>query len=491
MLNTKSILSDENRGRIYIVLITVMFAMLMLIETSKGWGVWHDRLYLAGLIAELCLIFLAVFGRRKGCIEDVCLILFFSWLCISRLFNGDVRLEGSIFHLRLVALCLALFYCGYSMPLKYRVLTLRVLSVLLCAVFFVIGLAGLYAALGHTSVRLPLDVYVGLDMKTSNYYLNVLSENRNTASFWFVLCFCLGIYQMTVCKRKLLYIPIALSMAVDYLFVALTLSRGSTIALSGVVAMLVVLLLKEHMSAGTKAFKAAVMALAVALALILTYKSYGIIGQLIDDAYLASGAAAAQAAEADESDAAEAKVDASDESEAADEADEAGTKEVTGFQEYRGKSDMTRLSGRIPLWKSAIAALRVEPDRLFKGRLIDEYMDLPNMLNPEKAIKLVNYGTAHNYLLDVLMFSGLPGLALVGLFTLFLFIRMLRVFFRHTGSISLKVLTLPLTATLAKNMMEANILRVDDISNYLFFLIAGIFIAGSYDLLPKKDKKSK
>ena len=84
------------------------------------------------------------------------------------------------------------------------------------------------------------------------------------------------------------------------------------------------------------------------------------------------------------------------------------------------------------------------------------------------------------------MLTGLPGLLLILAFFFILVCRMLRIFFDTGVDSSIKLLTLPLTTVLLKNMGEAMLLRYDDITNYFFFLVAGVFLAYSYELLPEK-----
>ena len=84
------------------------------------------------------------------------------------------------------------------------------------------------------------------------------------------------------------------------------------------------------------------------------------------------------------------------------------------------------------------------------------------------------------------MLTGILGFLLLLAFTLILVWRMVRVFFAAGAELSVKLLTLPLTAVLLKNMGEAMLLRYDDITNYMFFLVTGVFLAYSYELLPEK-----
>ena len=155
------------------------------------------------------------------------------------------------------------------------------------------------------------------------------------------------------------------------------------------------------------------------------------------------------------------------------------------FSETRDAGNVKELGGRGLVWKSAISLLFMEPERLLHGSLDNEYMTMVNAFisATDPAAIVVN---THNFFLETLMLTGLPGLLLILAFFFILVCRMLRIFFDTGVDSSIKLLTLPLTTVLLKNMGEAMLLRYDDITNYFFFLVAGVFLAYSYELLPEK-----
>lgn len=86
------------------------------------------------------------------------------------------------------------------------------------------------------------------------------------------------------------------------------------------------------------------------------------------------------------------------------------------------------------------------------------------------------------------MLTGLVGLVLLAVFTVLLVVRMVRLFFAPDTQVGFekKMLTLPLAAILLENTMEAVIFRYTDPIPICFFLVAGVFLAYSYELLPEK-----
>lgn len=151
------------------------------------------------------------------------------------------------------------------------------------------------------------------------------------------------------------------------------------------------------------------------------------------------------------------------------------------------------MNGRAPLWKAGMIVLQEEPERLIKGGLIGQYMERVSdvrvelyTLNPNSRNEQM-----HNYILDSLMLTGVPGALILIIFTMFLVVRMVRVFFSADPAVpfQLKLLTLPIVMLLLDNMAEAHIFRYAIMPSILFFLICGVFLAWSYEVLPGAKKK--
>ena len=87
------------------------------------------------------------------------------------------------------------------------------------------------------------------------------------------------------------------------------------------------------------------------------------------------------------------------------------------------------------------------------------------------------------------MLTGIPGLLLVILWTIFMVVKMIKLFFAASPSVTLavKALTVPLAGTFLFNLAEVNIFTGLDISGACFFLIAGVFIAYYRDLMPCRN----
>ena len=102
-----------------------------------------------------------------------------------------------------------------------------------------------------------------------------------------------------------------------------------------------------------------------------------------------------------------------------------------------------------------------------------------------------------NFLLQVLMLTGIIGLALVLAFTVLMVVKMIRFFFSQhpDATMDLKVLTLPLSGIFIYGMFEiilftasADERALTDFRELFFFLLAGIFLGYYYQVFPKNRK---
>lgn len=462
--------------RVDAVLIGYMFAVQMVITASGEWnGIFHV-LYGICVVAEMIFIFSRIFYAKSCNTAEKILVVYIVWLTVSRLICGDTSLSESSEYIILSTFCICLFGYGAALSAEQRRRVLTIFSVGICAFYFIIGIAGIYAALTRSMVKLPLDISVGIKAEGELRYLTIFGRHRNTTAQWFCLCACLAAYLFGVYKSRVFHITLATVIVVCYVMVALSFSRATMITLSVVLAMIVMICIdKKLLGKGNRARVLAAV-LAVVLIVPLSYKGYGVVGSIAEN--LSAKIALAKGSGGDHS--AGTIVDVYGEN----------TQELKDgdvlFSETRDADNVKELGGRGLVWRSAISLLFMEPERLLHGSLDNEYMTMVNAFISAVEAPSAMVVNTHNFFLETLILTGLPGLLLILAFIFILVCRMLRIFFDAGVDSSIKLLTLPLTAVLLKNMGEAMLLRYDDITNYMFFLVAGVFLAYSYELLPEK-----
>ena len=150
-----------------------------------------------------------------------------------------------------------------------------------------------------------------------------------------------------------------------------------------------------------------------------------------------------------------------------------------------GKSLDAVSNGRIKIYKASIDVIRNDPSILFRGCLDDRSSDeLTRALFEKGLIKEGKHITHYqNYLIQVLIVTGLPGLLLAASFSILLVIKSVKSFFCCGEKLSLphKTLVLPIAASMAYMMFEIGLFTTTDLRTLFFFLMSGIFAGGYYD----------
>ena len=159
------------------------------------------------------------------------------------------------------------------------------------------------------------------------------------------------------------------------------------------------------------------------------------------------------------------------------------------------KESVSNGSARFGVWAAAIPAIRDEPLRLLIGKYNSKVMDGPHRY--QVSAENGSFWHMHNYLLQVLMLTGLIGFLLVLAFSVLLVWRMIRLFFsaHPDATLAVKSLTLPVSGILIYGMFEIVIFTASaderaltDFRELCFFLLAGVVLAYSYELAPERKK---
>lgn len=471
-MERKISIQDKKISRLYafIGLLLICFYML----TELVFELWYRVSANYGLFLIIAFIavsfFLRFFNSSK---EEKCLVLYALWVFVSRALNGDVYLNREFYFLVRTVLNTGCFICiGFVLDNEDRRRFFDLICAIVCAYWFVLASIGIFATLNLSRIALPsAGMTVGFARVGANYQLTVDNIHRNVSAVWFALAAVLMVYQFFNCKKRFWRVPITLAGLVFYVATVLSFSRAALLGMCVALTMLVLLLVLRRIERKTMRLRAIACVLVIIVALPLFYKSSSVTTKLCSavSSALTSETVAVSA----------------------DAADEDAKAEEVMFEEGRGSENMMQLGGRSFLWKAGFMVLGEEPERLIKGGLIGPYMERVAELADEIAGPDSPGANAqmHNFILDSLMLTGLPGALILIVFTLFLVIRMVRVFFSATAPMQLKLLTLPVAMLLVDNMMEAHILRYDIMPSILFFFITGTFLAWSYEVLPGKEKQ--
>ena len=392
------------------------------------------------------------------------LVLFYAfWFMATRFLNGDhwMAREPDLVLTRF--LCAAMLGLGPMLDKEGRRRFLNFFCAAVGIFYFVSGALAIVVNLLGTYVYLPPEnVLFGLDQPWHIQYINVFNTNRTISSLWFYIAFCLMLYQFFACRNKRWRIPIVIAGLLFYVAISLVFSRTVKLITSVSVAMLAMLLALKYLPLKKLWQKAAILILCAGLLIPLTFKSFDWTASLMSDvsSLMISESTGEESA-------------------------------GVNFSDNRNLGeDISNLSERSQIFASFIPSLKLSPRRIFVGCFSDKLMSIPNLF-VDFPIPFLHM---HNFLLETFMLTGLMGFLLVAFFCLRLVIRMLHLFFTPDRRVSLadKVLTIPLAGILLYGMFEVVIFTAcsdkrapTDMRELSFFIIAGIVLACSHEVLPR------
>lgn len=472
-MSRNSVLSAEERWpRWHAVLVFLVFCFFMVCPAAPER--WADLYSFYGKTLVVTVIALAFFIRRFGHTPEVRLVWIYAlWLLISRILNSDTYMVRESDLVLTKFLCAAVLATGMVIDREQRRRFMNWFCFAVGVFYFCSGALAIAADLLDTQFFLPPEnVLFGLDGPWHIHYINPFNTNRTISSLWFYIALCLMVYQFFACRSKLWRIPVSIAILMFYVCIALCFSRTVKLITSGSLAMLAILLVFRRFSLRKLWQKVLTVLLCAALLIPAGYKSFDLIGELMSEL---SGFLISQTETVD-SEEASVGVDFSD--------------------DRNLKADISTLSERSQIYASFIPSLKADPKRILIGSFSDKLMNVPNSFIDFP----VPFTHMHNFLLQVFMLTGLPGFLLVVCFCILLVLRMLHLFFTRDRRVSLaeKTLTIPLAGILIYGMSEIVIFTScsdtrapTDMRELSFFIIAGMVLGLSHDILPAFPKRQK
>jgi len=417
---------------------------------------------------------------------EVRLVVYYAvWMFVTRLLNTDLYLQNELDLVISRFLCAVVLPAGLLINGAARRRLLDWVVAVYCGFFFVAALFGFFCCLTGCYIYIPPEnAAFGIEEYWYYKYINYLclfTTNRTISSLWLYIAWALMTYEFFRCRNKRWRIPIALAWFVFFIAVSLSFTRTVKLVLSVNVSMLVLLWGLKLMDGRRNAIKIPVLTLAMLASLLLGYGAQELAkdGVALISAHTVSSMSREDGALihfhplVDE---------------------EYGDSGVD-FTDPRDMAEsLSNLSYRSEIYATFLPTLRADPIRILRGCYSDKVMDIP------RAILGLPFFHMHNFLLQVFMLTGLPGFLLVLAFTVLLVRRMILLFFSRSVPLCEKLLTLPLTGMFLYSMFETLIFTdsadarslTTDIRELMFFLLAGIVLAYSYEYFPaKRHKRNK
>lgn len=422
----------------------------------------------------------------RGSLAELLLLLYALWFFFSRLLLGEPLGSVSLYHLVNSILFPACFLSlGYILSREER-LRLLTLALSFAALFWLLlALLGLYATARLERVQIPFTSFtVGLDYVSMNNQMTVAHVNRNITAGWFSMGLFFSLWLFFRSKKRLLRLLWGAAVPVFYAAVSMSMSRTVGLSTALGLSLLLFLLLYPRLRARFPALFPLLAALVLLISLPLFYRGQSLVTRSFsvtaEKLWYARGMDKLQPAPTPTP---------SPTPQPEETPFVRPRKEAEHFfDDTRSDSNIRSIGSRSTLWYCGLQVLREDSRQLLLGDSMDSYM-LPVNRYSQALLGIdheQDYYHMHNFLYDALMLCGLPGFLLLA-FTLLLSLRMLRVLLCPDPllPLGLRLLTLPLIGQLLINMAEAFLLRGSLLCTLLFFLIAGVFLRWSEELLPR------
>ena len=422
-------------------------------------------------------------GLRDGP-EFRLLLAYWLWVWLSRALNGAPFLQYDFQLFFDLGLMFPFFALGMALDAAGRRRFLNWLSAAAGAYYFLLGLVCLMAFLQRRMFLNPItEGSIGLVPSAGGFQrINILDTNPDTSAYWFMMPLFLMVYQFFTCRRKLWRVPIALASLVYFAVISITYTRSVMLATATGLALLVVLLTDRALRSSGRGLRVCVLLLSFLLSLVLFYKlSDTCAAGLSRLSYTLYPVETVAPAESSAPAAAESEDPAAPAPESAAVRRPANRAAITQLPGLWGKLDVLS-TRRLTVWYSALLALRDDPSVLWKGQFVKDMMVVSNTYTPHKP---PHY---HNVPVQVLMFTGLPGLLLILAVLILLLVRGFRLLFSRDphADLAVKCLFLPVAASLVYYMLEIGIFTRCDVRPLYFYLICGMMLGWYYELYPRR-----
>lgn len=483
---------QERRARLF----SLAAFLLLLFFVSQHvniylWNTLHKTAFLVAYpILAACFLY---FNRRSLTLESKLLLAFWLWFFLSRIMNGwevfkrefDIIIDYGVFFF--------LGSVGLILNARQRQKALKWVGGFACGYYTLLAVISIVCSLLRLTIINPITEKNICQMGVQGFArLSLLDVNPNVTAAWFFASIATLAYFFLRCRKKWWRVPIVIAALLNYFALTLTYCRNMKVGFSVSVAMLVILLALKYLPVKKLWQKTALVILAAAIVMPLTYKSFAVPEYILSKT--SDIIRTVQAAQADEADPAGTLT--SERGNAAPVQLSAAQPEGTGAakavnmasEQFTDPRDfgtgLLTLSNRTEIYRGAFVTIQREPERLLRGCPSSEIMSVALTVMEKPNVHF------HNFLLQTLIYTGLVGFLLALGYCVLLVIRMVRYFFSADEGAEFpeKLLTLPLAALLLYNMLEPMLFNYTDFSVLYFFFLAGIFLGYSHDLHPPKQR---
>ncbi len=471
-------LDSNNWPKIHSAWCFLVFLYFMIWPTyTLFWGKFHNTYFITAAI--IIVSFNLYFRHSQKNVEAKLLGLFWVWFCLAKILNGDGTLTENYYLVISLAVCFSCVSVGLAASKKQREVFLDWFSIAVGLFYAIVGIVCLYCMLSGKTVLNPIsgDIIAQRFAEEQVVRLDLFNSHPNKTGGIFLVPFCLMLIQLFRCENRFWRIPTGLAALEFYLCIGLTYSRSCMAAASICAALLIIALVLKRIPAEKLFARILAVVLLAMLVTPLFYMSFswstGLFGKAANAYHSQEEIVTAQP---------ETENGATDiiQNEPKDQSTEStGTGAGHSFEDNRnlGKQVKT-LNGRTRLLEAIVVAYKEHPLYMLLGTNDDTMLRYADQLrygnNYREELRYYNH--MHNFLLQVLMMTGIPGFLLVLAFVVLLLLRMIRLFFSRKTDLPEILLVCPPAGLLVHFMLEAGLFTAIDVRSLFFFLISGFVI---------------
>ena len=464
----------KNKKRLYTVGIGVLLTFLAVYLVHRPlFGSFYQSTAYQLLIPFLIGSYVSARGFRDGK-EIGLLLLYWCWAILTRILTRDRPLWDSLQWLVGMGTMILFFSAGLILEAKDRDKLFFWTSVGTLIFCFFAGLACIWSAITRSFILYPPN-NDGIGYESAETWrISFFTLHPNITAGIFVAAFCVALILLVQRKGCVLFrIWLGITLVIDYLTIALTLSRNGQTAACIALGLTVGILLLDRLKPRKLWGRLFIMILALLLVGGSVYQLYEPARKGLWTIYEKTQVKAVIVAEQDDH-SAFAVSDEEDSSASATDKVSAGNESSTA--EYQADDRSYLKSGRTKIFKAGIGSLRLEPKRLLFGSQTEAVMKFVHLYTKEPVVPHF-----HNAFLQTVNLVGLPGLLLVLVFCILILRNCAVVVLSPADRFPAeqKIYVLPIAAFLFYYLLEAGLFTDASFREAFFYFSAGI-LTGVY-----------
>ncbi len=465
---------------------------------NEWWRTGTVPIRQAAFYCCILALFRIIFSKKN--IEMKLLYVYALWIVASRIALNDlIFLQVHEGNWMSVSSCWGIILCvffGSGIYINDKVKNIFIK----CIVTFLVVMLGIWALIALTTalVGQPLLETDNIYIETENsvpplVFISFFGLHRNVSATFFTCAMGLALYQAFASKKDVWKVMALVFVPLSYVAVELQHSRSNYLTFSIVIALIAMIVIREKITDKSKIKQALICTLATLVCIVGIYASFSVTNKgIVQLSHVVHNVSKKIYKTSNNSSSkkrhivkkrslkyvykyksnlrGKVKIRRED-IEDVEQSEEITVKEISDKRSTI--KDSFTLTGRSAIWKATIDVLKENPKILIFGQPELKIMDKVN----EKLPNPMSH--THNFLLQQLVFLGLPGLLIIVafLFSLCRKIVLCFLFKERQKAKALNVLSALLLGLIVYGIFEPIFHQRIPFTSTLFFLMAGLFIA--------------